>query len=170
MATCMGSLAPAPMVVSSLCPMPGCPSSPAVNVDSLTGPVGHLEGDHCWASSADLKGTFLKWTVDLVMVLPSSLSATTQVPFWYFTCSGSVSCGVEALWTACLWTNTESPIWMLEVLTYLLSSAHDENPNTCWNHWSPALCTGVYCRCLRTQVCPVRWRFCPALVSPLWHW
>ena len=77
----MSSPAPASVVVFSLGPMPGRPFSPALNVDSLTGPVGHLVGDHCWASLADLKGTLLKWTVDLVMVLRSVLSAATLVPF-----------------------------------------------------------------------------------------
>lgn len=71
--------------------------------------------------TSELNGTLLKWAVDLVMVLPSGLLATTLVPFRDFTCSGLVSCGGEALLNAFL--PTESSIWCSEVLTYLLLSA-----------------------------------------------
>ena len=40
---------------------------------------------------------------------------------------------------------------------------------TCWSHWNPCHWKGVHCRCLPTRVCPVRQRFLPSLVSPLWH-
>ena len=70
----MDSLA---VMLLSVCSESGGPSSLILGGDSLIGSIGRSKLDHLWASSIDLKGTFLKSAVVLVMELPSGLLAIT---------------------------------------------------------------------------------------------
>ena len=76
------SLASSSVVNPSPFSGPGCVPSPSLeDGGSLTVPAGNSPVDHLWASSADPNGTFLKWGVVRVMVLPSGLLATTPHAF-----------------------------------------------------------------------------------------
>ena len=101
----MGSLAPIPVVVLSVCSEPGNPSFLVLGSASLIGSVGHSELGHLCASSADLNGTFLKCAIVLVTELPLGLLATILVPFLDCTSNGSASYGSVALLTASLRTH-----------------------------------------------------------------
>ena len=73
----MDSLAPAPIMLSSVCFKPGGPS-PALSGDSPTGSAGLSALDHLRASSNDLKRPFIK----LIVVLVMELHRASWLPPW----------------------------------------------------------------------------------------